>query len=46
MAQRNKIYQALDTHTILVSRKNVIVGLTLHMGFVNNEKNIEHQQLI
>lgn len=37
-AQRNKMYQALDTHTILV-------GLILHMRFVDGKKNIENRQL-
>ena len=43
-AQRNKIYQALDTHTTLC-RDQFIIGLALHMRFVDNKKKTENHQL-
>ncbi len=43
MAQGNKIYQALDTQTILVSKIDSSWVLVF-MGFVEKKKNIKYHQ--
>ncbi len=43
MTQGNKIYQALDRNTVLVSRINSLLVLGPYMGFVDNKKIIMYQ---
>ncbi len=43
MAQKNKIYQALNTHTILANGNRFIVGFGHFVEFVENKKNTDDQ---
>ncbi len=44
MAQRNKIYQALATQSVLVSVFNFIVGFGLFTALLQNKKTTKYQQ--